>query len=149
MVDRSDPLAVVRPCQLLDVSRSTFYYQRQVVSNEDLELLRLLDECYLQHPYYGSRRIRDWLEDHDRPVNRKRVQRLIRQLGRMALYPKRNLSRRNQAPGVPVSARSIASCKRFSLMQRYFSARGHDEQWRRYPKRRQRYAEVLCEWGAP
>jgi putative transposase len=59
--------------------------------------MRLNDACHLQHPYYGSRRIRDWLEDHDRVVNRKRVQRLMRQLGMVALYPKRNTSRRSQA----------------------------------------------------
>jgi putative transposase len=59
--------------------------------------MRQIDECHLKHPYYGSRRVRDWLEDHGHPVNRKRVQRLMRQMGIMALYPKRNLSRRNQA----------------------------------------------------
>lgn len=58
--------------------------------------MRLIDECHLQHPYYGSRRVRDWLEDnHDRVVNRKRCQRLMRRMGLVALYPKRNTSRRN------------------------------------------------------
>lgn len=51
----------------------------------------------LKHPYYGSRRIRDWLEDQGLTVNRKRVQRLMRQMGLVALYPKRNLSKRHQA----------------------------------------------------
>lgn len=58
--------------------------------------MRLIDECHLKHPYYGSRRLRDWLEEHDHCVNRKRIQRLMRQMGIVALYPKRNLSRRNQ-----------------------------------------------------
>jgi putative transposase len=97
MVDRSHALPVARQCQLLDLPRSTFCCQREGVSAEDLELMRLNDACHLQHPYYGSRRIRDWLEDHDRVVNRKRVQRLMRQLGMVALYPKRNTSRRSQA----------------------------------------------------
>jgi len=97
MVDRKDPLPVVRQCQLLEVPRSTFYYQRQTISEADLALMRLIDECHLKHPYYGSRRIRDWLEDQGQPVNRKRVQRLMRQMDLVALYPKRNLSRRNQA----------------------------------------------------
>ncbi len=48
-------------------------------------------------PYYGSRRIRDWLEDHGHTVNRKRVRRLMRTMGLAALYPKRNLSLANQA----------------------------------------------------
>jgi putative transposase len=97
MVDRKDPLPVVRQCQLLAVPRSTFYYQRQGIAEDDLALMRLIDECHLKHPYYGSRRIRDWLEDRDQRVNRKRVQRLMRLMGITTLYPKRNLSRRNQA----------------------------------------------------
>ena len=97
MVDRKDPLPIVRQCQLLEVPRSTFYYARQGVPEGDLELMRLIDECHLKLPYYGSRRIRDWLEDRGYRVNRKRVQRLMRQMGIAALYPKRNLSRRNQA----------------------------------------------------
>ena len=97
MVDRKDPLPVVRQCQLLAVPRSTFYYQRQGIAEDDLALMRLIDECHLKHPYYGSRRIRGWLEDRGQRVNRKRVQRLMRSMGITALYPKRNLSRRNQA----------------------------------------------------
>jgi putative transposase len=97
MIDRKDPLPVVRQCQLLAVPRSTFYYQRQGIAEDDLALMRLIDECHLKHPYYGSRRIRDWLEDRGQRVNRKRVQRLMRLMGITTLYPKRNLSRRNQA----------------------------------------------------
>jgi len=58
MVDRKDPLPIKRQCQLLDVSRSTFYYQRQGDSDEELRLMRRIDECHLKHTYYGSRRIR-------------------------------------------------------------------------------------------
>ena len=97
MVDRKDPLPVVRQCQLLAVPRSTFYYRCQSVPETDLALMRLMDECHLKHPYYGSRRIRDWLEDRGQRVNRKRVQRLMLVMGITTLYPKRNLSRRNQA----------------------------------------------------
>lgn len=97
MVDRKDPLPVVRQCRLLDLPRSTYYYQRRGVSARDLELMRLIDECHLRHPYYGSRRIRDWLDDRGQIVNRKRIQRLMRRMGLTALYPKRNTSRRNQA----------------------------------------------------
>jgi len=96
MVDRDDPLPIARQCQLLEVPRSSFYHTCRGVPEADLALMRRIDECHLQRPYYGSRRIRDWLEDHGHPVNRKRVQRLMRQMSIMALYPKRNLSRRNQ-----------------------------------------------------
>jgi putative transposase len=97
MVDRTDPLPVSRQCALLDLPRSTFYHVPQPVTEEELELMALIDRCHLEHPYYGSRRIRDWLEDEGRWVNRKRVQRLMRTMGLAALYPKRNLSLANQA----------------------------------------------------
>lgn len=97
MVDRKDPLPVSRQCALLELPRSTFYHVPKPVSDEELALMRLVDECHLKHPYYGSRRIRDWLEDQGHLVNRKRVQRLMRTMGLTALYPKRNLSLANQA----------------------------------------------------
>jgi putative transposase len=97
MVDRKDPLPVTRQCELLDLPRSTFYHTPQPVSDEELALMRLIDRCHLKYPFYGSRRIRDWLEDHGHTVNRKRVQRLMRTMGLVALYPKRNLSLANHA----------------------------------------------------
>jgi putative transposase len=92
-----EPLPVSRQCALLDLPRSTFYHVPEPVSGEDLTLMALIDRCHLAHPYYGSRRIRDWLEDEGHRVNRKRVQRLMRTMGLAALYPKRNLSLANQA----------------------------------------------------
>jgi putative transposase len=80
------------PPRLLGVPRSTFYYQPRPESAENLRLLRRLDEHYLQHPFFGCRRMAVTLEG-----NRKRIQRLMRTLGIEAHYPKRNLSR--PAPG--------------------------------------------------
>ena len=97
MVDRTEPLPVSRQCELLDLPRSTFYHVPKPVTDEELELMKLIDRCHLEHPYYGSRRVRDWLEDEGHRVNRKRVQRLMRTMGLAALYPKRNLSLANQA----------------------------------------------------
>ena len=97
MVDRKDPLPVTRQCELLDLPRSTFYHVPEPVSDEELELMALIDRCHLRHPFYGSRRIRDWLEDRGHVVNRKRVQRLMRTMDLVAQYPKRNLSLANQA----------------------------------------------------
>jgi len=96
MVDRTEPLPVTRQCALMDLPRSTFYHLPKPVMDEELELMRLIDRCHLEHPYYGSRRIRDWFEDERQQVNRKRVQRLMRTMGLAALYPKRNLSLANQ-----------------------------------------------------
>ncbi|WP_419643008.1 IS3 family transposase [Thiolapillus sp.] len=97
MVDRKEPLPVARQCELLELPRSTFYHVPKPVSDEELELMRLIDRCHLKYPFYGSRRIRDWLEDQGHRINRKRIQRLMRTMGLAALYPKRNLSRANQA----------------------------------------------------
>ena len=93
MIDRTHSLPVIRQCQLLDLSRSSVYYQPAGISAEDLQLMRRIDEMHLKRPFYGSRRIRDWLHDEGFRVNRKRVQRLMRQMGIVALYPKANTSR--------------------------------------------------------
>jgi len=63
MIDRMHTLPVTRQCQLLSLNRSTVYYQPKPASDEDLELMRRIDEMHLQRPFYGSRRIRDWLWD--------------------------------------------------------------------------------------
>ena len=79
-------LPKTRRCELLDVARSSAYYQPELVSAQDLALMRLIDEIHLQYPFYGSRRLRNELEDRGHRVNRKRVQRLMRQMDLTALY---------------------------------------------------------------
>ena len=86
------PLPKARRCQLLEVPRSTAYYQPTPVSAHDLALMRLIDEIHLQYPFYGSRRLRNELEDRGETVNRKCVQRLMRLMGLQALYPRRRTS---------------------------------------------------------
>lgn len=93
MIEHQAPLPVTRQCQLLSLSRSTVYYQPKSVSAEDLRLMRRIDEMHLKRPFYGSRRIRDWLWEAGHEINRKRVQRLMRQMGITALYPKPGSSR--------------------------------------------------------
>jgi len=94
MVDRSHDLPVTRQCQLLSLNRSTVYYQpRAEVSEGDLKLMRRIDEMHIKRPFYGSRRIRDWLYEEGHDINRKRVQRLMRQMGIAALYPRKNTSK--------------------------------------------------------
>ena len=88
MIDGDERIPVVRQCQVLSLNRSTAYYRPQGVSDEDLELMRLIDEAHLEFPFYGSRRIRDELDDRGHHVNRKRIQRLMRLMGLEALYPK-------------------------------------------------------------
>jgi putative transposase len=93
-VDEAHPeLSVRRQCELLGLSRSTFYYEPAVESGEDLRLMGLIDKEYTEHPFYGSRRMTAWLnDDRGERVNRKRVQRLMRLMGLEAVYPKPKLS---------------------------------------------------------
>jgi len=93
MVDKSHKLAINRQCQLLELSRSSFYYRGREVSESELQQMRQIDEIHTQRPFYGSRRIRDWFEDQGISVNRKRIQRLMRLMGIQALYPKKKTSR--------------------------------------------------------
>jgi len=95
-VSKESVLSISRQCELLELARSTYYYTPEPVSDEELELMRLIDQCYLELPFYGTRRIKDWLLDnHGLVVNRKRIQRLRRLLAIETLYPKRNLSLAN------------------------------------------------------
>ena len=92
-----------RRCELLGVARSTAYYQPEPLCEQDLRLMRLIDEIHLKYPFYGSRRIRDELQERGHEVNRKRVQRLMRQMGLQALYPRRRTSQ-------PGKGHKIYSC---------------------------------------
>ncbi len=90
-------LSVRRQCQLLGLARASLYYVPASASATNLRLMRLLDEEYTRHPFLGSRRLTAWLQTQGEEVNRKRVQRLMQQMGLEAIYPKRQLSR--PAPG--------------------------------------------------
>lgn len=97
MVSKQETLSISRQCELLSLSRSTYYYVPEPVNDEELRLMKLIDQCYLELPFYGTRRIKDWLYDnHGLVVNRKRIQRLKRLLAIETLYPKPNLSKANQ-----------------------------------------------------
>ena len=82
MVDREHPkLPIVRQCALLGVSRSTLYYRPKEASEADLSLMREMDRQHLETPFYGSRRMKAWLDRQGISVIRKRVQRLMRGMG--------------------------------------------------------------------
>jgi putative transposase len=81
-------LPKTRRCELLQLARSTAYYHPVPVSEQDLLLMRLIDEIHLRLPFYGTRRVRDELQTQGHRVNRKLVQRLMRLMGLRALYPR-------------------------------------------------------------
>ena len=85
-------ISVRRQCELLGVNRSGLYYEAVGESEENLGLMRLLDEQYTRTPFYGSRKMTEWLATVGHAVNRKRVSRLMEVLGLEAVYPKPKLS---------------------------------------------------------
>src|SRR5207249_591296 len=90
-------LSIARQCELIALPRSSWYYKLQEETAENLLLMRLLDEQYTSTPFYGSRRMVIALGEQGWKVNRKRVQRLMPQMGIEAIYPKPRLS--DPAPG--------------------------------------------------
>jgi putative transposase len=74
------------------VNRAGLYYQAVEESVDNLPLMRLLDEPYTRCPLYGVRRMTAWLQQQGYAVNAKRVRRLLRQMGLMAVSPKPRLS---------------------------------------------------------
>jgi len=95
MISQKEEISINKQCQLLDVSRSSFYYHPQPLSEEELILMRLLDEIHLECPFYGSRRLKSALMDKGYIVARKRVSRLMKVLGITAIYPRPNTSKAN------------------------------------------------------
>jgi putative transposase len=94
---RSDELlSITQQCELLSLSRSSFYYQPVQESEFNLKLMRKIDEIYLKAPFYGSRSIVMELKKQGEIVNRKKVQRLMRQMGLEAMYPKPKTSLANK-----------------------------------------------------
>jgi putative transposase len=92
-VERSHPeISVRRQCQLLGVNRSGLYYRPLGENEENLLLMRLLDEQYTRTPFYGSRKMLEWLAGEGHAVNRKRISRLMALMGIEAVYPKPKLS---------------------------------------------------------
>src|SRR5271169_2496567 len=94
LIEREDPaLRIFQQCRLLAVSRSSVYRRPAEVSEEDGAIMALIDRQYLARPYYGSRRMAAWLATQGHPVNRKRVQRLMRLMGLVAVYQRPNTSK--------------------------------------------------------
>lgn len=88
-------LKISAQCRLLQISRSVFYYRPCAKREDDLEILRLLDEQYLRAPFYGTRRVVAWLRVKGYRVNRKRGRRLMEIMGWQTIY---------RAPRTTVSA---------------------------------------------
>jgi len=110
LVEEDHPeLSVRRQCELLGLNRSTVYYEPTPETPENLELMRLIDQEYTAHPFFGSRKLMRWLRTRGHGVNRKRVQRLLRLMGLEAIYPKPRLSSAGRGHKVyPYLLRNVA-----------------------------------------
>ena len=97
LVERNDPdLPLSLQARLLGISRSSLYYQPVPPTAEEIALKHRIDAIYTQYPFYGSRRIREQLCRDGWQINRKSVQRHMREMGLQAIYPGPNLSKRRQ-----------------------------------------------------
>jgi putative transposase len=96
-VGNGNDVPVVRQCALAGVSRATVYAQKAPTPIDALDLLvsRLIDEEYTRHPFYGTRRMVVYLGKAGHLVNRKRVQRLMREMGLAGMAPGPNTSRKH------------------------------------------------------
>jgi putative transposase len=93
MISRYHPLSLTRQSQLLELSRSSLYYEAAPISDRDFELMRAIDELHIKHPFMGSRSIRDQLQDKGYQVGRQHVSTLMKKMGIAALYKKPRLSK--------------------------------------------------------
>jgi putative transposase len=88
-------ISVKRQCELVGLGQSSYYYKPATTDSSTLTLLNLIDEEYTRHPFIGTRKMMHYLRSLGHGVNRKRVQRLYRQLGIEAVYCKPNTSAPN------------------------------------------------------
>ena len=88
MIESNEKLSQTRQCQLLSLARSTFYYQPQSLDNENLALLRKLDEQYLKTPQYGARSYATWFVRQGISIGRKRAANMMKILGIVSTAPK-------------------------------------------------------------
>ena len=87
MIEKHHPgLSIARQCHLLSISRSSFYYEAKGETAFNLMLMRLIDEQFLETPFYGVRQMTWHLRAEGHSINQKRIRRLMRLMGLMPIY---------------------------------------------------------------
>ncbi len=88
-------LSIQRQCELIGLPRSSYYREGNAEQErpENLEIMKLIDNEYTKHPFYGTRQMRNFLRRQGYKINRKRVQRLMRKMGIQSIAPKPNTSK--------------------------------------------------------
>lgn len=98
MIEPMPNLSIARQCELIELNRSSYYYRiKSMLDENDYKIMRRIDEIFTEHPYYGARRMAHVLSTEGLSVSRKKVRKYYQLLAIEAVYPKINLSRRNQA----------------------------------------------------
>ncbi len=94
MVKKDHPrLSIAKQCRLLSISRSSFYYEPKGETTQNLVLMHLIDEQFLETPFYGVLQMTWHLRAQGHLVNEKRIRRLMRLMGLMPIYQHPNTSR--------------------------------------------------------
>lgn len=97
MVDKDHrQLSVVRQCKLLKLNRSSYYYSPKLENEYNLELMKMIDQEYMNYPFFGSRQMKRYLNRQGHIVSRNRVRRLMRKMGLAAIYRKPKTTGRNK-----------------------------------------------------
>lgn len=110
-------IPISRQCELLDLSRSGYYYEPCGENPLNLQLMNLIDEQYTKTPFYGVDKMTAWLIRQGYTVNPKRIRRLMRKMGLEAIYPKPRLSV------------SISEHKKYPYLLRELSVERPDQVW--------------------
>ena len=105
-------LSIRRQCELLQVSRSGFYYEPMAQDPDQLALMKRIDEIHLKEPFLGSRKVSQALRAEGKQVNRKAAQRLMRLMGIESIAPKPNTSKpAPEHPVYPYLLRNLTICR--------------------------------------
>ena len=107
--EESSGLSVRHQCELLDLNRSTLYYEPIPISESDIQLMNIIDELFTKKPHLGVRQMMWRLRDKGFWIGRKKVRTLMRRMGLFAIFPKKNTSKRNpEHPVYPYLLRDVA-----------------------------------------
>ena len=119
MIDRSDKkLSIRRQCDLLNVNRSRVYYKAASTDDRDIAMMNFIDEEFTAHPFTGvERMVSIFRQEKNIVVNHKRIRRLMRKMGLMAVYPK------------PRTTKSIIEHAKYPCLIRKFDITGPDDVW--------------------
>jgi putative transposase len=112
MIEQNKDISMVRQCELLCIHRSGLYYRPVPESEENLLVMRMMDEQRFNTPFYGSRRLREWLEGQGYRLSRNRVRRLMRLINWQTLYRLPNTSWKDKSHWIyPYLLKGLKICR--------------------------------------